>query len=75
MVLRGGLSVGGRDRRTLIREGLLELVYTAWDIEPFARDLEDFGPPFRWDEERRAVLRAELDGTFSHLLWSRARRR
>lgn len=45
----------------------LELTYTAWDMEPFAGDLGFDGPPFRWDEERRAVLRAELDALFFHL--------
>ena len=42
----------------------LELVYTAWDLAPFARDLGDAGPPFRWDPERRAQLRAELDAAY-----------
>ena len=46
---------------------LLELTHTAWHMAPFAQDLGDDGPPFRWDEERRAVLRAELDAAFFHL--------
>lgn len=46
---------------------VLELVYTAYDMTPLARDLEDSGAPFRWDEERRAQLRAELDAFFFHL--------
>ena len=46
---------------------VLELVYTAWDMEPFARDHGYDGPPFRWDPERRALLRAELDAAFFHL--------
>ena len=25
------------------------------------------GPPFRWDEERRSILRAELDAYYAHL--------
>jgi len=50
-----------------ITDRVIELTYTAWDMAPLARDLGDDGPPFRWDEERRAVLRAELDGTFFHL--------
>ena len=25
------------------------------------------GPPFRWDEERRFLLRCELDAAFFHL--------
>ena len=35
-----------------------ELVYTAWDIRGFALDLGADGPPFVWDEERRAQLNA-----------------
>jgi hypothetical protein len=46
---------------------VLELVYTAWDVEPFACALGDTGPPYSWDIERRANLRAELDGAFFHL--------
>ena len=45
----------------------LELIYTAWDLEPFARDCGWFGPPFRWDDERRFLLRCELDAAFFHL--------
>lgn len=40
---------------------VLELVYTTHDMEPLARDLGHDGPPFPWDEERRAIIRAELD--------------
>ena len=36
-------------------------------MEPFARDLGDSGPPFRWADERRALLRAELDAAYFHL--------
>ncbi len=50
-----------------IRARVLELTYTAWDIAPFACDLGDDGPPFRWDEERRFAMRAELDAAFFHL--------
>ena len=46
---------------------VLELTYTAWDLEPFARDCGYAGPPFRWDEARRFLLRAELDAAFFHL--------
>ncbi|MFF4387853.1 Eco57I restriction-modification methylase domain-containing protein [Streptomyces sp. NPDC001552] len=44
-----------------------ELVYSAWEMEPWARDLGDVGPPFAWNEERRAQIRAELDAYFFHL--------
>ncbi|MET7378340.1 DNA methyltransferase [Streptomyces sp. NPDC005526] len=46
---------------------LLELTYTAYDMTPFASDLGDTGAPFRWDGDRRAVIRAELDALFFHL--------
>ena len=46
---------------------VLELTYTAWDLEPFARDSGWFGPPFVWDEARRFQLRCELDAAFFHL--------
>ncbi|MFD7775715.1 Eco57I restriction-modification methylase domain-containing protein [Streptomyces sp. NPDC059753] len=45
----------------------LELVYTAWDMQPLAKDLGDEGAPFTWNEDRRAQLRAELDAYFLHL--------
>jgi hypothetical protein len=50
-----------------IRPRILELVYTACDLEPFARDLGWTGPPFRWDPDRRLKLRCELDAAFFHL--------
>jgi hypothetical protein len=53
--------------RDWILRRVLELTYTAWDLEPFARDCGYEGPPFRWDSERRSLLRAELDAAFFHL--------
>nr|WP_246127512.1 hypothetical protein [Amycolatopsis rhizosphaerae] len=50
-----------------IASRVLELSYTAHDIAPFARDLGDTGAPFVWDDERRAIIRAELDALFFHL--------
>ncbi|MFG2099872.1 Eco57I restriction-modification methylase domain-containing protein [Micromonospora echinaurantiaca] len=46
---------------------VLELVYTAHDMTGLADDLGDSGTPFRWDEDRRARIRAELDAYFFHL--------
>jgi hypothetical protein len=50
-----------------VRQRTLELSYTACDMEAFARDLGDDGPPFRWDEGRRTLIRAELDAAYFHL--------
>lgn len=46
---------------------VLELAYTAWDLQPFAEDCGDEGPPYRWDPERRERLRCEIDAAFFHL--------
>ena len=43
-----------------------ELTYTAWDLQPFAADFGCAGPPFRWDDDRRFLLRCELDAFCSH---------
>ena len=46
---------------------VLELSYTSWRLKPYAEELGDDGPPFRWDAERRALLRADLDAAFMHV--------
>ncbi len=53
--------------QTWIHLRVLELTYSAWDLEPFANDVGYNGPPFRWDPERRFLLRCELDAAFFHL--------
>lgn len=44
---------------------VLELTYTSHSMAPFAGDLGYDGPPFAWDEDRRALLRAELDAWYA----------
>jgi hypothetical protein len=56
-----------RSAKDRILEIGLELVYTSPSLIPFAQSLGHEAPPFVWDEERRAVLRAELDGLYGHL--------
>ncbi|MFI7014501.1 Eco57I restriction-modification methylase domain-containing protein [Streptomyces sp. NPDC050164] len=46
---------------------VLELAYSAYDMRGFAREMNDTGKPFRWNETRRQVIRAELDALFFHL--------
>lgn len=56
--------------RTLVdwlRPRILELAYTAEDMRPYAERLGYTGKPFAWNEERRFLLRAELDAAFFHL--------
>ena len=49
---------------SFITPRVLELTYTSHSMAPFVRDLGYEGPPFVWDEERRALLRAELDAFY-----------
>ena len=64
---------GPRTAGEIVREAVLELIYTAHDMAPFARDMghvDDDGtvrPPFVWDADRRLRLRAKLDAVFFHL--------
>ncbi|MEP2942344.1 MAG: hypothetical protein ABJO72_00945 [Hyphomicrobiales bacterium] len=66
-------SFGTKTATECIREAILELIYTAHDMAPFARDMgyvDDAGdvkPPYSWDEERRLRLRAKLDAIFFNL--------
>jgi hypothetical protein len=53
------------DARAFIVHRVLELTYTSYTITPFARDLGYEGEPFPWDEDRRALLRAELDAWYA----------
>ncbi|MCS6888938.1 MAG: hypothetical protein NZQ09_12095, partial [Chloroflexus sp.] len=81
-------SAFSADDLRVIVPRVVELVYTAWDMRPFAADVwaeagddirqaiwqrwrachgavagdeQTVPPPFRWDDERRAQIRAELD--------------
>ena len=49
-----------------IHARVLELTYTSYDLKPWAQDLGYEGSPFRFDPERRALLRAELDAYYAH---------
>ena len=55
------------DSIAFIHPRVLELTYTSHDLQPWAQDLEFNGPPFPFDPERRALLRAELDAYYAHL--------
>jgi hypothetical protein len=50
-----------------IQPRVLELTFTSHDLQPWAQDLGYDGPPFCFDPERRALLRAELDAYYAHL--------
>jgi hypothetical protein len=52
-------------RQSFIVPRVVELTYSSHSLAYFARDYGYDGPPFRWDETRRALLRAELDAFFA----------
>ncbi|WP_157056390.1 hypothetical protein [Pseudorhodobacter aquimaris] len=54
-----------KPRIAFITPRVLELTYTSHSLAPFARDLGHDGPPFPWDEDRRADLRADLDAFYA----------
>ena len=60
-------AFGPTTARSLVRDHVLRLTYTAHDMAPFARDLGYDGPPFIWNEEERRHLRARLDALYFHL--------
>lgn len=64
------VKFGKKTAAQVVQEAVLELTYTAHDMEPFGRDMgymDDTGkvrPPFVWDDDRRLKLRAKLDAVF-----------
>ncbi|MFO5494047.1 MAG: restriction endonuclease, partial [Cuspidothrix sp.] len=46
---------------------VLELVYTSWEMQPFAQDMGYNGEPFTWNPNKRALIRAELDAYYAKL--------
>ena len=58
---------GDTTARELVRDHVLRLTYTAYDMRPFARDLGYDGEPFTWNVEERRHLRARLDALYFHL--------
>jgi len=50
-----------------VKPYVLELSYTSWRLRPYTAEMGDQGPPFHWDPERRALLRADLEAAFLHV--------
>ncbi len=64
--------IGDTTAADLVRDHVLRLCYTAWDLQPFAQaqlpllpSSHDYdGQPFGWDVEQRRHLRARLDALY-----------
>ena len=46
---------------------VLEFTYNACDVEMFAKNCGYNGKPFKWSNNRRFIMRCELDATYFHL--------
>lgn len=64
---RSAQWINGESAAPWIRPRVLELTYSAYEMSPWAEYLGDDGAPFIWDEDRRFLIRAELDAAFFHL--------
>ncbi|MFE4372163.1 Eco57I restriction-modification methylase domain-containing protein [Streptomyces sp. NPDC056835] len=59
--------LGDQSPGAWIRSRVLELSYTSYEMGPWAEFLTGEGAPFIWDEDRRFLMRAELDAAYFHL--------
>jgi hypothetical protein len=50
-----------------LTDRVIELVYTSWELQPFAEDCGYTGAPFRWNDDRRFMIRSELDAAYFQL--------
>jgi hypothetical protein len=60
-------AFGPKTAATIVRDHILRLTYTAFDMQPFARDMGYDGAPFVWNEDERRHWRARLDALYFHL--------
>lgn len=64
---------GSKSAQQIIKEIVVELIYTSNDLKPFAMDIghsDETGKvfkPYEWDELRRVKLMAKLDALFMYL--------
>lgn len=61
------LSSFQSDDISFIHERAIELVYTSYELQDFADDCGYKDRPFTWDDNRRAILKAELDAYYANL--------
>lgn len=52
---------------TWVAVRVAELVYSSQTLSPLAQALGIDGPPFPWNEQRRTLLKAEIEAAFFHL--------
>jgi hypothetical protein len=61
------LWCSNKSAREWVERRVLNLTYTAWDMQGFAESLDYVGKPLPWSPNIRDSIRAELDAAFFHL--------
>lgn len=61
------MSAFDDDTISFLSSRALELTYTSHSMKCFAEDLGYEGPPFVWDDDRRSIVRAELDAAIARM--------
>jgi hypothetical protein len=56
-----------KKQRNFILPRAIELTYTSLSLKHFAQLCGYNGNPYKWDDERRMILKADLDALFFHL--------
>lgn len=60
-------KIGDISIETYIKDLVLKLSFTSWDLQSFAIDMEHEGNPFTWNDEERLHLQSKLDALFMNL--------
>ena len=63
------ISVNNISRKLFqeIKNRVISLVYTAYDLQSFADDVGFTGEPFTWDDNNRCATQCELNSIFAHV--------
>ena len=68
VILYGYIVTNWMQLRQPGRARILEITYTTWDLTPSSpANAATTDHSFRWDEERRFLIRCELDAAYFHL--------
>ena len=57
-------QIGDTTAADLVRDHVIRLCYTAYDLQPFAESQGYHGAPYGWDVTKRRHLRARLDALY-----------
>jgi len=56
-----------KKNKSHIIDKCIELIYTNFELNKFAEDIDYQNSPFKWNSERRFQLKAEIDAFYAHM--------